>query len=213
MNLRPFTRALILEDLEVAQQWLKGALELAFPGIKVRIAASLAEGRRSLLPLPDIALIDLKLPDGDGIELLREIKGSGNPLPCIVTTIYDDDRHLFPALTAGADGYLLKDHDQEDLANELQRILVGQPPLSPGIARRVLSSFTPSTEPLVEPLTPRQLQVLRMIAQGRSIQQVADELSISYHTAASHIRGIYQRLGVTSRAEATARAIKLGLDT
>ena len=204
--------ALILEDFVEAQQWLLGALELAFPAVSIQVFDTVAAARCSLAAIADISLIDLKLPDGSGLEILREIKQRRRDAWCVVTTIYDDDKHLFPALAAGADGYLLKDQDQHLLANELCRILQQQPPLSPMIAKKIMNSFVRATDGIADdPLTPRQLEVLRMIVRGDSIQNVANKLGISYHTAASHVRGIYEKLGVSNRAEVAARAFDLGL--
>lgn len=210
--MKDIRQSLIVEDLPAAQVWMHSILAQSFPGVRIDVADSLASARQKLKSPPDLVLVDLNLPDGNGLDIIRELKQQRKRIWCIVTTIYDDDSHLFPALIAGADGYLLKDQDQADLCLELQRILKGQPPLSPSIARRVLGSFKIQADPLSEPLTTRQQEVLKMIAQGDSIQTVANKLGISYHTAASHIRGIYQRLNVGTRAEATAKAIRLGLD-
>ena len=206
--------AFILEDFIEAQQWLIGALEIAFPGISIELADSIQSAKKVLTntKIADINLIDLKLPDGSGLEILRDIKQRRRSARCVITTIYDDDKHLFPALAAGADGYLLKDQDQQLLADETQRIRQNQPPLSPMIAKKIMGSFARETTlTLDEALTPRQLEVLRMIVQGDSIQNVANKLNISYHTAASHVRGIYEKLGVSNRAEVAAKAFDLGL--
>jgi DNA-binding NarL/FixJ family response regulator len=204
--------AFILEDFVEAQEWLVGTLKIAFPSISIQVVDSIKLAKQSLTSIADINLIDLKLPDGSGLEILRDIKQRRRSARCVVTTIYDDDKNLFPALAAGADGYLLKDQDQHLLAEELRRILHQQPPLSPMIAKKIMGSFVRGKDiSLDEPLTPRQLEVLRMIVYGDSIQNVANKLGISYHTAASHVRGIYEKLGVSNRAEVAAKAFSIGL--
>lgn len=134
--------ALVVEDLQATQEWLVSVLRAGFPGIQVRTAGSVAEASECLQEGdPDIALIDLGLPDGEGVEIIRALNKSSPGTACIVTTIFDDDSHLFTALQAGALGYVLKDQEPELLVHRLQGIIKGQPPLSPTIARRLLEHF------------------------------------------------------------------------
>ena len=140
---------LIVEDLPENRIWLCQTLLQGFPGIDVHCATTVAEARDWLgrTDPPDIALIDLGLPDGSGIELITWFNQHAPHSKCIVATIYDDDAHLFPALRAGAHGYILKDQGSAEAQRLLQGIATGQPPLSPGIARRILSSFQPHPQP------------------------------------------------------------------
>lgn len=208
-----FATAWIVDDLPHCRAWLRSAAELAFPGIRIDEAESVASARPMLLQPPDLAMIDLGLPDGSGTGLIEALTRSGAATVCVVSTVFDDDAHLFPALRAGAQGYVLKDQPHQDLAELLRGIAAGQPPLSPSIARRLLRHFQPlpARESANDPLTPRETEVLRLIAKGFTAQQVAATLSISPHTAAGYVKDIYRKLSVSSRAEATLEAARMGL--
>lgn len=208
-----FTRALVVDDLADVRQWLAEALQSAFPGIEVETAASLGEAFSKIEPPPGLALIDLGLPDGSGTQLIEALRSSGAGTLCIVATVFDDDAHLFPALRAGAQGYVLKDRDRDALAGMLQGIAAGQPPLSPSIARRLLRHFQPSIMVAEDetPLTPRETDVLRLSAKGLTLQQVAEALGISRHTVSGYLKDIYRKLSIGTRAEATLEAARRGL--
>lgn len=202
------TSALVVDDLASSRDWLARALDIAFPGIRIAFAASLAEAARS--EAPPLALIDLGLPDGSGVSLIEHLHPLGTL--CIVATVFDDDAHLFPALHAGAQGYVLKDQTPEALAAMLSGIAAGQPPLSPSIARRLLRHFQPLPTSVAEvALTARETDVLRLIAKGLTVVEAADLLGLSRHTVAGYLKDIYRKLAVTSRAEATLEAARLGL--
>lgn len=206
--------AWIVEDLPQARAWVADALTAAFPGIEIHTADCLALAMRRLDVAPDIALIDLGLPDGSGIQLIEALQQRHPDTLCIVSTVFDDDAHLFPALRAGAQGYVLKDQSAETLVDILRGILNGQPPLSPSIARRLLKHFQPPA-PVVDPthalLTPRETDVLRLIAKGFTVAQVAQTLALSHHTTAGYVKDIYRKLSISSRAEATLEATRRGL--
>ncbi len=116
-----FSRALVVDDLSEARQWMVAALQAAFPGMEVATAANLREAFARIEPPPQLALIDLGLPDGNGTQLIEALRSRGADTLCIVSTVFDDDAHLFPALRAGAQGYVLKDRDRDALAGMLQR--------------------------------------------------------------------------------------------
>ncbi|NCT66465.1 MAG: response regulator transcription factor [Rhodanobacteraceae bacterium] len=205
-----FARALVLDDLPSSLDWLARAVALAFDGIAVERAATLAEARARCAAAPPLALIDLGLPDGSGVDLIRELAPRGTC--CIVTTMFDDDAHLFPALHAGAQGYVLKDQTPEWLAAMLAGIVEGRPPLSPSIARRLLQHFhAPAAAPAEVALTARETEVLRLIAKGLSVAEAADLLGLSRHTVAGYLKDIYRKLSVGTRAEATLEAMRRGL--
>lgn len=211
----PFDRALVVDDLASSRAWLAKALALAFPGIAIAAASSLAEAARCIDPLPPLALIDLGLPDGSGVSLIERLRGRSM---CVVATVFDDDAHLFPALHAGAEGYVLKDQGHEALAEMLRGIAAGRPPLSPSIARRMLRHFAPPTGSVGAPaaaaesaLTPRETEVLRLIAKGMTRQEVSQLLAISAHTVAGYLKDIYRKLSVGNRAEAALEAARRGL--
>lgn len=204
-----FARALVVDDLADVRAWLAEALRAAFPGIEVDAVASLAEAMARIEPPPQIALVDLGLPDGSGTQLIEALQKRGAGTLCIVATVFDDDAHLFPALRAGAQGYVLKDRDRDALAGMLRGIASGQPPLSSSIARRLLRHFQPM--PQQADLTPRETEVLRLTAKGLTLNEVAEALGISRHTVSGYLKDIYRKLSVGTRAEAALEAARRGL--
>jgi len=204
---------LLLEDVPEAREWLAEVVRAGFPDIVASAAASLAEARTWLSshPGPDLAIVDLGLPDGSGVELIAELNRRSPHTLCVVASIFDDDAHLIPALRAGAQGYLLKDQPREQLVELLRGIAEGRPPLSPAIARKLLNHFRPRPEQMPEPLTERETEVLRLIAKGLTTAEAARILGISTHTVSSYVKEIYRKLNVSSRAEAALTARNLGL--
>ena len=231
---RSFLCRVVRESFSDAQQITEaGDLERARPQIEI---AGGPTGLHGVDPFK-LILVDLELPDGNGLELLHEL--SSYPATKIVTTLYSDDDHLFPALQAGADGYLLKEDRFEVLVEELQKIVRGQPPLSPAIARRLLTHFRGSgndasaapepglraanaaatgTKPTTmnkpvdhERLTPRETEVLTFLSKGFTIKEIASLMGIKWFTVNDHIKSIYKKLNVSSRAEAAVLASKQGL--
>lgn len=210
---------LIVEDQHAVAEWLGVAARMASPNVRIIHARTLAEGRDWLnvqdaeaLTLLETAIVDIGLPDGSGIDLIRELAPRVPHAQVIVATIYDDDHHLFEALAAGARGYLLKDQGPEVMARFLGRMHGGEPPLSPAIARRLLTHFkkvTPATDEA--DLTKREAETLALLARGLTTAEVAKVLGLSQSTVATYVKVIYQKLNVSSRAEATLQALKRGL--
>ncbi|MBQ0932877.1 response regulator transcription factor [Ideonella sp. 4Y16] len=239
-------KVLILEDNPVARDFLSRVLREAFSDpITITEAGDLETARRQIaLTGPGglhgadpfkLMLVDLELPDGNGLELLADL--GQYPATKVVTTLYSDDEHLFPALQCGADGYLLKEDRFEVLVEELRKIVLGQPPLSPAIARRLLTHFrhgtaadapppspgigtmggaTKAPVPIEKPvdlphLTPREIEVLTYLSKGFTIKEIANLMGIKWFTVNDHIKSIYRKLNVSSRAEAAVLASKQGL--
>jgi len=241
-------KVLIVEDNPVARSFLGRVVRESFSdALVVTEARDLEAARRQIGPLREgvdvvdpfkLILVDLELPDGNGMELLAEL--CAYPATKIVTTLYSDDDHLFPALQCGADGYLLKEDRFEVLVEELQKIVRGQPPLSPAIARRLLTHFrhgpggagAPGSGPMPlasgfqssrpvpigrgapldhERLTPRESEVLTYLSKGFTIKEIANLMGIKWFTVNDHIKSIYKKLNVSSRAEAAVLASKQGL--
>lgn len=205
---------LILEDHLSAQKWLTEALEASFPSIELTLADTVKEADALLdKSYPDVALIDLNLPDGSGISVIERISRESPATVSVVTTIYDDDDHLFPALRAGARGYILKEQRKEEITRLLQGIVKGQPPLSPAISQRLLSYFSQSSAEHDDAsiLTEREKEVLGIIAQGKSLKEAALMLGVTRNTVATQVKSIYSKLNISSRAEAAIAASRMGM--
>lgn len=197
-------------------------LRSALPGVEVAEAPGLtaAEAWIRGLSNPDrarfrLALIDLVLSDGHGIALIRKMRAELPHAHPVVITGFDDDANLLEAMAAGAEGFLLKRHDTESLVRCLQRIEDGEPPLTPSIARRLLTHFQavrPQTEKAPETgLTPRELEVLQLLARGSRVAEAAARLGLTDQTVATYVKIIYRKLGISSRAEAALEASRRGL--
>jgi DNA-binding NarL/FixJ family response regulator len=166
----------------------------------------------------DLALIDLGLPDGRGVDVVTRLRDLQPEAQSVVVTIHDDDEHLFPALQAGAYGYILKEQPRELIAEQLQRISQGEPPLSPSIARRVIAHFAAAAQSLARKstvpsahLTDRETEVLLRVGKGFTLPEIATQLGLSRHTIADYVKQIYRKLNVSSRAEAALEAQRMGL--
>jgi DNA-binding NarL/FixJ family response regulator len=204
--------ALIVDDDERARRWLRGALSLAFPAAAVAEAGSVQAGRRAIsAQRPDLALIDLDLPDGSGVSLIELLAQPPQRTLSIVSTVFADDQHLFPALRAGAASYLLKDETVERLAELLRQIAQGRPALSAPITQRLIGFFQQPDAAPAEALSPREREVLTLLAKGLTIGEVAAALALTAHTVASYTKALYRKLDVTNRAEATVEAARRGL--
>lgn len=207
--------ALVLEDHTDTRKWLVELIEKAFDGVTVTPASTIAAAQKELDNKRfNIAIVDINLPDGSGIDLVRTIKQSTPDTYCVMATIYDDDEHLFSALQAGAEGYLLKEQPKEVLLKKLQGILIGEPPLSPAVARRVLRHFQKEAKERSKKstkLSNRETEVLTFIAKGLNRTEIAKLLGITSNTSAGYIKTIYQKLNISSRAEATLEAARIGL--
>ncbi|RYE03444.1 MAG: response regulator transcription factor [Sphingomonadales bacterium] len=212
---------LLIEDHTQTRAWLAGLLRDIFPGLQIVEAGSLRESHAALAALASdcgilwLALIDLGLPDGSGLEILRKLAETMPAAKRVVTTTYGDDAYLLEAIAAGAQGYLLKEEEPERLAETLRRIERDEPPLSPSIARRMLAHFCriepPEGAPESGDLTMRETETLSLLARGLTISEAAAQLGLSAHTVAGYSKIIYQKLHVSTRAEATREAVRRGL--
>jgi DNA-binding NarL/FixJ family response regulator len=209
---------LLLEDMPESQEMLREVAQAAFPGIRVCCVADVASALKMIQQFQfDLALIDLSLPDGNGTTVIEAMASRFPDSVIVVATIFDDDEHLFPALRAGAHGYLLKDQAPEQLVKQLYGITEGHPPLSPSVARRLLDHFRIEQETSMSTitednlLTPREREVLVQLTRGISIVDIGEVMSISRHTVSDHVKNIYRKLNISSRAEATMQARNMGL--
>jgi DNA-binding NarL/FixJ family response regulator len=201
-----------------SQEMLKEVAQAAFPGIRCCCVADVAGAMKMLGQFQfDLALIDLSLPDGEGRTVIEAMSARFPQSVIVVATIFDDDDHLFPALRAGAQGYLLKDQSPEQLVQQLRGISEGHPPLSPSVARRLLDHFREDKEaarietPEEALLTPREREVLVQLTRGISIVDIGAVMNISRHTVGDHVKNIYRKLNISSRAEAAMQAKQMGL--
>lgn len=187
------------EDLEVVGE--------AADGVEaVRLAGDL---------LPDVAIMDIAMPNVDGIEATRQIKERHPSITVLILSAYDDDQFVFSLLEAGAAGYLLKSVRGNELVDAIRAVNAGESVLHPSIARKVLNRFTQTTgetrkEKTREVLTEREIEVLQLAAQGSSNQEIADSLYLSLRTVQSHLNHIFNKLQVSSRTEAVVRGLKEG---
>src|SRR5690606_8099817 len=186
----------------------------AFPDIALQAADSVQEAKRCIHRQTfQLALIDLELGDGDGAELIAWLAERQPDCVPIVGTIFDDDDHLMAALQAGAQGYILKDDPPELVALQLPGIRNEQPTLSPAIARRIIRHFrkTHALPAVACRLSPRESETLSLLAKGLRLTDIAQALGISHHTVGDHVKAIYRKLNISSRAEAALEAQRLGL--
>ena len=205
-------RILILEDVAETRRWLARIACEAFPDAEIVEAENLRAGRAAARTPPDLALIDLRLPDGSGIDLLRLLRAESPDTACVITTVMGDDADVVAALSQGAEGYLLKDQDDAMLAHQLRQLSLGIPALSPVIARRIMNHFRDTGPVAAEvQLTKRETDVLALIARGLRNAEVAAELGLAETTVTGYIKDIYRKLGISSRAEASWHATRLGL--
>ncbi|MEM9171573.1 MAG: response regulator transcription factor [Pseudomonadota bacterium] len=179
-------------------------------------AGSIAQARAALATCqPDVYLFDLQLPDGSSIDLIRELHRSVPTAPVLVISVFGDEERVIAAIEAGARGYLLKDDPGEDLADAVHRAVLGESPISPAIARHLIRRFQnvgDKPEPAVEnPLSEREQEVLKLAAKGLTYQETARLLDVSVNTIGTYTRRVYQKLAVTSRAQAIFEAQQMGL--
>ncbi|MFC1439910.1 response regulator transcription factor [Streptacidiphilus sp. N1-10] len=204
-------RLLIVDDHPVVRDGLIGMFA-ADPGFEVLgEAGDGAEAVRLAQELgPDVVLMDLRMPGTDGLTAITELARRGIPVRVLVLTTYDTDSYVLPAIEAGATGYLLKDAPREELLRAVRAAAAGQAVLSPAVAATLMNRVrTPETGPLSQ----RELEVLQLVAAGRTNRQAAAGLFITEATVKTHLLNIYAKLGVGDRAAAVAEGYNGGLLT
>lgn len=211
-------KVLIADDQTLMREGLQTLLELS-PGI--RVVGQAGDGQETVTLVrklrPDVVLMDVRMPVMDGVEATRRIRRELPDTQVIILSTFDDDEYIFEGLAAGARGYLLKDVSSEELAEAIHTVHRGQALLPPGIASKVVAEFSrlaarrePSAS-LYEELTPRELEVLRLLAARATNRQIAEALCITEGTVKNHVSNILGKLGVSNRAQAARHARELGL--
>jgi DNA-binding NarL/FixJ family response regulator len=188
-------------------------LELACAAATVRAALDWLRTQR-----PDVLLVDLGLPDGSGLDVIRYAAGRYPDCDIMVISIFGDEAKVLESIEAGASGYLLKDGSESELPRHIQDLRAGGAPMSPVIARTILRRLKPAgpapaskIEPLAEPLTAREGEILSLIARGYSYSEIAERTGSAVNTVKTHIKRIYGKLSVTSRGEAVYEASRRGM--
>jgi NarL family two-component system response regulator LiaR len=207
-------RILVADDHAIIRKGI-GAMLAIVPDMEmVGVAASGREAVALATELePDVILMDLVMPEMDGIEAIRAIKASQPEARILVLTTFAGEDKIFPAIQSGALGYQLKDSDPEDLITAIRQVHRGESSLHPLIARKVLQelSHPPEQPPTADPLTPREVEVLQLVAQGMENQAIARQLVISDATVRTHVSNILSKLHLASRTQAALYALREGL--
>ena len=207
-------RILITDDHVVVRKGIQALLSTE-PDIDVIGEAE--NGQQAVLEAerlrPDVILMDLVMPEMDGVEAIRRITRQQPEAHILVLTSFAADDKVFPAIKAGALGYLLKDSGAKELVQAIHQVYRGEPSLHPTIARKVLQELSHPTEqpPTPDPLTEREVEVLRLVARGQSNQQIAEQLVISEATVRTHVSNILSKLHLASRTQAALYALREGL--
>ena len=209
-------RILIADDHAVVRDGTRQILEQEDD---LDVVAEAADGAEAIKlagsAKPDVAIIDIAMPNVDGIEATKQIKSLYPSIAVLILSAYDDDQFVFSLLEAGAAGYLLKSVRGRELIEAVRQVYAGESVLHPSIARKVLNRFVPTPgkpagQKPTEVLSDREIEVLRLATRGLSNQDIADELYLSLRTVQAHLGHIFNKLQVSSRTEAVVRALKEG---
>ncbi len=210
-------RVILADDHAVVR---KGIRDFLSEAEDIQVVAEAADGEEALQLVaqhhPDVAVLDIQMPKLSGIGATRRIRAQFPDVNILILTAYDDDPYIFALLQAGANGYVLKTADSQELIRAVRAVAQGGSALDPAVAQRVVQRIasghptTRSATEMVEPLTERELEVLRLAAKGLTNRAIGLELGISDRTVQGHLANIFSKLQVSSRTEAAMRAVKLG---
>jgi len=212
-------RVVIADDQTLMRQGLRSLLGISD---EVTVVGEAADGDEALARVaelaPDVLLLDLRMPGRDGIATLEALRERGSEVPVLILTTFDDDELVLRALRAGARGYLLKDVALEELVGAIRALAAGETLVQPALTDRLLRGIGTRPEPddfahlpTPEPLTPRETEILRLLASGFTNRQIADALFLAEGTVKNHISTVLAKLGVKDRTRAVLRALHLGL--
>ncbi len=208
------TRVFLLDDHEIVRRGLRELLEAEDDLIVVGEAGTAAEALTGIpATSPDVAVLDVRLPDGDGVEVCREIRSGHPEVHCLMLTSYADDEALFSAILAGAAGYVLKQIRGTDLVDAIRRVAEGQSLLDPSATARVLERLrSPQAEEPAEDLsslTDQERRILDHIAEGLTNRQIGERMFLAEKTVKNYVSNVLMKLGMSRRSEATAYAARL----
>jgi DNA-binding NarL/FixJ family response regulator len=205
------TRILLADDHIIVRQGLRAWVERA--GFEVIGEASDgAEALKLAQTLkPDVAVFDLMMPTMSGLDAARQILGSNPTMPIILLTMHTEEHHVAAALRAGVKGYVLKTQAAEDLIQAIREVVRGRPYLSPGVSSAVISGYLNGTPALGDPLTAREAQVLKLVAEGHTSKEIASTLNLSVKTAESYRANLMEKLDIHDTAGLVRYAIRRGL--
>ncbi len=210
-------RILIVDDHEMVRNGLSVMMEREADFTVVGEAQNGKEAVEMVGKLhPDVVLMDLRMPEMDGVEAMRQIRATQDDVKFLVLTTYDSDEYIFDAIEAGAKGYLLKDASREELFRAVRTVHRGESLIEPGVVSRVLDRLTELShraaqgpDPLA--LSEREVEVLQLMAKGSANKQIASDLSITESTVKTHVANIFQKLEVSHRTEAVTKAMSQGI--
>ncbi len=204
-------RVLIADDHEIVRQGLRMTIE---GENDLELVGEAANGRQAVIRAgilqPDVVIMDVRMPEMDGIAATAEIHAAHPQIAVLILTSFGDDPELFAALKAGASGYLLKDINGDDLVQAIRGAAAGKPQLHPQIAQRLMQTM-PKPEDPFDALTPREVEVLRCLARGLSNKETASELVVSENTVKGYVSAILSKLHLQDRTQAALLAVRYGL--
>lgn len=206
-------RVLLADDHHIVRAGVKQLIESA-SDLQVIAEAGDGEEAQALIQQhkPDVAVLDIQMPKASGIEVTRWVRSHMPEVGVLILTAYDDDPYVMAVLQAGANGYVLKTGQADELIQAVRDVHEGKSALDPNITRKLMSSMFKSTEKkIVEPLTDRELDVLRLAAKGYTNKAIGVQLTISDRTVQGHLAHIFAKLQASSRTEAVMRAVSQGL--
>ena len=210
-------RILIVDDHEMVRNGLSVMMEREADFTVVGEAQNGKEAVEMVSKLhPDVVLMDLRMPEMDGVEAMRQIRATQDDVKFLVLTTYDSDEYIFDAIEAGAKGYLLKDASREELFRAVRTVHRGESLIEPGVVSRVLDRLTELSHRAAQgpdhlALSEREVEVLQLMAKGSANKQIASDLSITESTVKTHVANIFQKLEVSHRTEAVTKAMSQGI--
>jgi two-component system, NarL family, response regulator DevR len=206
-------RVFLLDDHEIVRRGVKELLETEGDLEVVGEAGTAAEALARIPPTrPDVAVLDVRLPDGDGVQVCREIRSAHPEIQCLMLTSFADDEALFQAIMAGASGYVLKQIKGADVVEAVRSVAAGRSLLDPSVTARVLERLRKGSEEdeLLARLSPQERNILRLIADGLTNRQIAEEVHLAEKTVKNYVSNLLAKLGMERRTQAAVYAARLG---